>query len=84
MPSIATFYGIVILMYVRGKEHNPPHIHARYQDYEASFFIENGELYEGSFPNKGQKLVKEFVLKYQKELQEMWDTQTYKKLPPLD
>ena len=29
-------------------------------------------------------MVKEFVLKYQKELNEMWETQEYKKLPPLD
>jgi hypothetical protein len=29
-------------------------------------------------------MVKEFVLKYQKELNEMWETEEYKKLPPLD
>ena len=28
--------------------------------------------------------VKEFVLKYQKELNEMWETEEYKKLPLLD
>ena len=29
-------------------------------------------------------MVKEFVLKYQKELNEMWETEEYIKLPPLD
>jgi hypothetical protein len=29
-------------------------------------------------------MVKEFVLKYQKELEEMWETESYKKLPPLN
>lgn len=28
MPTISHFYGIVIVMNLRNKEHNPPHIHA--------------------------------------------------------
>jgi hypothetical protein len=28
MPTISYFYGIIIVMYLRNKEHNPPHIHA--------------------------------------------------------
>lgn len=84
MPSISSFYGILIAMYFTQKEHNPPHIHAYYGGYTASFLISTGELLSGRFPNNGQKLVKEFIKKYQKELQEMWDTETYKKLPPLD
>lgn len=33
MPVISKFYGIVIKMYFRQKEHNPPHIHAFYGEY---------------------------------------------------
>lgn len=33
MPEISRFYGISIYMFYN--EHNPPHIHAEYQDYEA-------------------------------------------------
>ena len=43
MPTISTFYGIIIMMYLRDKEHNPPHIHAFYGDEVASFFIATGE-----------------------------------------
>lgn len=43
MPTIASFYGIVIMMRLIGKEHNPPHIHAFYESYEASFLISTGE-----------------------------------------
>ncbi|MBI4945912.1 MAG: DUF4160 domain-containing protein [Bacteroidetes bacterium] len=32
MPAISQFYGIVIYMYF--KEHNPPHFHAKYGEYE--------------------------------------------------
>ena len=78
------FYGIIIVMYLRNKEHNPPHIHAITQDFDAPFLIETGELMEGEFPPKAKALVKEFVLKYQKELNQMWETEKYIKLPPLD
>ena len=29
-------------------------------------------------------MVKEFIMKYQDELNRMWETEEYKKLPPLD
>lgn len=44
MPTISMFFGIVIRMYFAPKEHNPPHIHVYYQDYSASFGIEEGQL----------------------------------------
>lgn len=53
-------------MYLRNKEHNPPHIHAITQDFDAPFLIATGELMEGEFPAKAQAMVKEFVLKYRK------------------
>ena len=83
MPTICSFYGIIIVMYLRDKEHTPPHIHAITQEYDAPFLIENGELIEGTFPSKAKEMVKEFILKYRKELKEMWDSETYKKLPPI-
>ena len=39
---------------------------------------------EGEFPPKAKLLVKEFIMKYQKELLEMWETEQYMKLPPLN
>ena len=84
MPTISIFYGIIITMHLRNKEHNPPHIHASYGRDGATFYISNGELYEGAFPKRAQKMVKEFVLKYQKELLEMWETEKYIKLKGLD
>ena len=84
MPTISVFYGIIIMMYLRDKEHNPPHIHAFYGDDAATFYISNGEIYEGSFPNRAKKMVKEFVFKYQKELSDMWETGKYMKLKGLE
>ena len=84
MPTISYFYGITIVMYLRNKEHNPPHIHAITQDYAAPFLIDTGEIMEGEFPLKAANMVKEFILKYQKELDEMWRTEKYIKLPPIN
>ncbi len=66
MPTISYFYGIIIVMYLRNKEHNPPHIHAITQDFDAQFLIATGELMEGEFPPKAQALVKEFVMNTRK------------------
>ena len=66
MPTISHFYGITIVMYLRYKEHNPPHIHAITQDFDAPFLIATGEIMEGEFPPKAQALVKEFIMKYQR------------------
>lgn len=84
MPTISTFYGIVIMMFLRNKEHNPPHIHAFYGEEAASFLISTGEIYEGNFPKRAKQMVKEFVLKYKKELLEMWETEKYTKLKGLE
>ncbi len=50
MPTISMFYGIIIRMYNNG-EHNPPHFHATYQNYNAVFNM-NGELINGEMPTK--------------------------------
>lgn len=40
MPTISMFYGIVIRLYFYDDQrHKLPHIHAKYQDHEASFSI---------------------------------------------
>lgn len=83
MPTVSSFYGITIVIYLRSKEHNPPHIYAVTADYAAPFLIETGECMEADFPPKAKALVKEFILKYQKELEEMWQTEKYRRLPPL-
>ena len=84
MPTISYFYGIVIVMYLREKEHNPPHVHAVTQDFDAPFLIATGEIMEGEFPPKAKALVREFVLAHRAELEEMWETEKYTKLPPLE
>ncbi len=83
MPEISRFYGIVIKMFFKPKEHEPSHIHALYGEYMGEFNIKTFEMIQGDLPAKAQSLVREWLELHQTELQAMWDTQQIKKLPPL-
>ena len=84
MPVIARFHGIVVKMYLRQKEHNPPHIHAIFGEYIGMFSIADGEMFEGDIPDKGKRYVKNFILHYQEDLYDMWETQNFRKLSPIE
>lgn len=84
MPEIARFYGIVIKMFFKPKEHEPSHIHALYGEYVGEFNIKTGEMIVGDLPKKAQELVREWLDQYRNELQAMWDKQDIWKLPPLE
>lgn len=66
------------------KKDNPPHIHAIYGEYIGMFSLLDGEMFEGDIPAKEQKIIKSFVLKYEKELLEMWNTKQFHSLPPVE
>ena len=83
MPEITRFYGIVIKMFFKPKEHEPSHIHALYGEFMGEFNIQTLEMTQGDLPNKAQELVTEWLKKHQDELQKMWDSQKIDKLPPL-
>lgn len=80
MPVIARLDGIIIKMYYRQKEHNPPHIHALDGEYMGVFSIDDGNMMEGDLPIKHQQLVKEFVCENRDELLLMWKKQNFKVL----
>ena len=84
MPEITRFYGIIIKMFYKPKEHEPSHIHALYGEYIGVFDIKTYEMTDGDLPVKAQNLVKEWLEIYSADLQKMWDTQTISKLPPLE
>ena len=67
MPEVSYFYGIAIYMYM--SEHNPPHFHVKYQDYEAIITIEGGVV-TGSLPRMALNLVYEWLDLHKNELME--------------
>lgn len=80
MPVISRFYGIVIKMYLRQREHNPPHIHAIYGEYIGMFSLSTTEMFEGDIPSKEQGLVKKFIEQNRDLLLHMWETQEFEVL----
>ena len=84
MPVIARFYGVVIKMYFRQSEHNPPHIHAIYGEYIGAIDIRTADMIEGDLPKRALKMVQEWVSQHEQELMNMWNTQEFTELPPLE
>ena len=79
-----TFYGIIIYMYI--DDHNPPHFHVWYDEYEATITIQDG-IVTGSLPRRALKLVYEWLDLHQEELMENWrllsNSEAAKKISPL-
>lgn len=73
MPTLSMFYGIIIRMYCSPKEHNPPHIHAYYNDATAIINISTCELTDGIFPTKQLKLVTAWAEIHKEELLADWE-----------
>jgi len=84
MPVLSRFYGIIIRMYFMQSEHNPPHIHAIYNDDVAAIDISTGHLIDGYLPSKAMSMVREWTALHKAELLEIWNTQEFKSLPPLE
>jgi len=81
MPTISLFFGIIIRMYLGTKEHNPPHIHAIYQNYQASFAIDSTEIIDGDFPIKQKRLVKAWIELHRDDLVADWNLATNGEVP---
>lgn len=50
----------------------------------AEIIIQTGEVLEGHLPPKALAMVREWISLYKNDLLEMWDTQEFKALSPLE
>jgi hypothetical protein len=74
MPSLSTFYGIIVYMYfMDNKQHNLPHIHVKYQEYEVVVSIPEGDVLEGSIPSSKMKLLQAWMEIHKDELVADWE-----------
>ena len=85
MPTLSTFYGILIQMF--WKDHPPPHFHAVYAEHEALIDIQTLAVIQGGLPRRALALVLECAQVHQAELLEDWQlcsqNQHPKKIQPL-
>lgn len=79
MPTISVFFGIIISMYF--KDHNPPHFHAEYGEYEATIDIRTLAILEGRLPRRGLALVLEWASEHRAELLDNWQLCREKRHP---
>ena len=69
MPEICRFFGIIITMFA--DDHNPPHFHVRYGDYEAIVTIDKGVV-KGEMPRNVLKQVFRWMELNKEELAANW------------
>ncbi len=84
MPVLSSFYDITITMYFRQVEHNPPHIHAKYGNDSVVIGVRDLKILEGNLPPRALLMVKEWMVIHRDKLLEMWETQKFEKIAPLD
>jgi len=85
MPEISRFFGIVIYMYFN--EHDPPHFHAKYNEFRGKISIKELKLFEGKLPKRVMVLLLEWANNHRDELLDNWESLKeegkYKKIKPL-
>ncbi len=85
MPTISTFFGIVIKMFF--DDHNPPHFHAEYQGDMAVFDFRGNMLASDIRSRTAVRLIREWIDLHQTELTENWEDlqngRGFRKIPPL-
>ena len=83
MPTISSFYGIVIRMYY--DDHPPPHFHAYYAEYNAKLAIKTLEMEEGLLPRRALALALEWASQHREELLENWRlAEAHRPLNPIE
>ena len=83
-PVIARFYGMIVKMYLQGKEHGIAHIHVIFGECSGIIDVRTGKMLEGDLPQKARSMIEEWTLAHRDELLQMWETQSFRQLPPLE
>jgi hypothetical protein len=71
MPQISYFLGVIIRMFYR--DHNPPHFHAVYANFEGIIDIEKNEIIGGELPPRVLGIVTEWSAIHKTELIDNWE-----------
>lgn len=73
MPELSRFGGMVIYMlFMDTKQHNNPHVHVYYEEYEAAVGID-GELLAGALPYKQLKMIVGWLAYHEEEAYAAWN-----------
>jgi hypothetical protein len=71
MPTIAIVDGVAIIIYPN--DHIPPHVHARYAEFECKLSIVTGEVIRGELPANKLAVVRNWLQAHAHEVAFAWD-----------
>ncbi|MDB5522144.1 MAG: hypothetical protein JWP21_2321 [Tardiphaga sp.] len=71
MPTIAIIAGVRIVIYP--KDHLPPHLHARYAEFEVLISILTGDVLEGSLPKSKLRHVQAWLAANREQVSYVWE-----------
>lgn len=87
MPELSRFAGMIIYMlFCDVKQHNKPHVHVYYGEFEAVIGVD-GELLAGSLPHKQLKIVTGWLAFHEDDVYKAWNLavkgEHFEKIPPM-
>ena len=75
------------MLFRDNKQHNKPHVHVYYGEYEAAIAID-GELLAGSIPKKQYKIIIGWLAHHEEQAYAAWNLavqgEHFDKIPPLE
>ena len=88
MPELCRFAGIIIKLLDNDTvQHNKPHVHVFYGEYEASVGVD-GELLAGALPVKQLRIVVGWLALHEEEVYAAWNKavrgEPFEKIAPLE
>lgn len=79
MPEISRFFGIVVRMFFN--DHEPPHFHVSYGEFEALIEVDTLAVYRGELPRRALALTLEWAALHREELRQDWQLAKTGQLP---
>jgi hypothetical protein len=61
------------MYFMDNKQHNLPHIHVKYQEYEVVVSIPDGDILQGEIPSRKMKLLQAWMEIHKDELIADWE-----------
>lgn len=79
MPTISTFYGIMVQMFFN--DHQPAHFHVKYGDHKAIIGVTTLEVIRGRLPQRALSMVLEWAQTHRAELLADWELCRQMRMP---
>jgi hypothetical protein len=79
VPEISRFFGIVVRMFFN--DHEPPHFHVSYGEFEALIDVNTLAVYRGELPRRALALTLEWAALHRDELLQDWQLAKAGQLP---